>query len=298
MLTKGAPSRQEWTSLLARTEAAGFTSLLMPTHSTPQFSVIAALADAAVRSNLTIGTLVANNDLQHPALLARDAATLALLSGGRFELGVGAGWMVRDYTQLGLPLLSGGARVDKLAEAISILRSSWTGEEFSFHGSHYDLAEFRGLPATGVPLMMGAGGDRMLALAAASADIVSFSRSLGAGNSAHDIAVDATLGSTLRKARTLAQHLGDRRSSVELNILAIRVEISPRYRERVREVAEATGLAKSDVVDTPENFFAATAQDMADQLMERRRLTGISYYVIRDQDIDACAPVLACLVGR
>ncbi len=270
----------------------------MPTHSTPQFSVTVALADAAVRSRLTIGTLVANNDLQHPALLARDAATLALLSEGRFELGVGAGWMVRDYTQLGLPLLSGGARVEKLTEAISIIRSSWTGEEFSFHGSHYDLAEFRGLPATGVPLMMGAGGDRMLALAAASADIVSFSRSLSAGNSARDIAVDATLDSTLRKGRTLAQHLGDRRGSVELNVLAIRVEIGSRYRERVREVADATGLPESDVVDTPENFFAATAQDMADQLTERRRLTGISYYVIRDQDIDACIPVLARLVGR
>lgn len=181
ILTKGAASTKAWRELVHEVDDSGFSTLLVPAHSTPQFAPAVALADAAARTSLRIGTLVHNNDLQHPALLAREAATLALLSEGRFELGVGAGWMERDYQQLGLVLDPGAERVSRLAEAIEVMRRSWLGQEFDFHGEHYHIESLKGLAAPSIPLLVEAGGDRMLQLAAETASIISLSRAYRRG---------------------------------------------------------------------------------------------------------------------
>jgi probable F420-dependent oxidoreductase len=297
ILTKGAPTRNAWLDLLARVQDAGFSSLLVPMHSTPQFSPFVALADAAARTSLRIGTLVQNNDLQHPALLARDAMTLALLSDGRFELGIGAGWMERDYRQLGLPLDPGRDRVARLAEAIEIIRRCWSGEEVSFRGVHYNLDTFRGLRGPSVPLLVGAGGERMLRLAAESADIVSFSRDMSAGSTPHEIAVDASMESIESKARTLWAHLKARAAEVELNILVTRTGIGAEAAGRLDRYVSATGVSLQTARETPEHLLASSPEELADLVHERRARTGISYYVLRAPDLNQVRRLVECLAG-
>ncbi|MFF4501643.1 TIGR03621 family F420-dependent LLM class oxidoreductase [Streptomyces sp. NPDC001401] len=297
VLTKGARSRKAWLELLAKVEDAGISSLHMPTHTTPQFSPAVALADAAARTTLRIGTLVQNNDLQHPALLAREATTLALLSDGRFELGIGAGWMERDYQQLGLPLDPGGERVSRLTEAIDVLRRCWSGEETSFQGEHYTIHSLQGLRGPSVPLLIGAGGDRMLRLAAEAADIVSFSRSMSAGSTAHEIALDASMESTERKARILRDHLGARAAEVELNILVILAGVGADAQAKVDHYVSQTGVSPQMARETPENLLASSTDELVDLLQERRARTGISYYVLREPDLDQARAVVEKLTG-
>jgi probable F420-dependent oxidoreductase len=297
ILTKGAPSRAAWLELLARAEGAGFGTVHVPLHSAPQFSPFVALADAAARTSLRLATLVHNNDLQHPALLGRDATTLALLSEGRFELGIGAGWMERDYRQLGIPMDAAGERVGRLAEAIEILRRGWSGERFSFRGAHYALEDFQGLPGPPVPLLVGAGGDRMLRLAARTADIVSFSRSMSAGSAPGKIAADASLESVERKSQRLRGYLGSRAPDVELSILVVRAGTGPGARAQLREYAAATGVSGWTARHTPEHLLGSGVNELVDLIEERRARTGISYYVFRDAHLDLVRPLVERLAG-
>ncbi|MDH6108190.1 putative F420-dependent oxidoreductase [Kitasatospora sp. MAP12-15] len=297
VLTKGASSRKAWLDLLAEVEDAGVSSLHLPTHSTPQYSPAVALADAAARTSLRIGTLVQNNDLQHPALLAREATTLALLSEGRFELGIGAGWMERDYRHFGLPLDPGGERVSRLAEAIEVLRRCWSGREVSFHGKHYTVDSLQGLQGPPVPLLVGAGGGRMLRLAAECADIVSFSRDLSAGSTPHQIAVDASLESTEDKARILRGHLGARAAEVELNVLVIRAGVGSDAQAKLDQYLSDTGVSPQTARETPENLLGSSIDELVDLLQERRARTGISYYVLREPDLQLARLLAARLSG-
>jgi probable F420-dependent oxidoreductase len=295
ILTKGAPTAKAWHDLLGRVQDAGFSSLLIPVHSTPQFSPAAALADAAARTQLRIGTLVANNDLQHPALLARDAATLALLSDGRFELGIGVGWMERDYQQLGLPLDPGPERVARLAESIEILRRLWGGHEVSYDGDHYQVAGCTGTAVPPVPLLVGAGGRRMLALAAATADIVSLSRDMSAGSTSPEIALDAALESVERKAGLVRALAGE--PGPELNILCVRTAVGPDARVHLDKYVATTGVSLQTARETPEHLLAASPQELSDLLQERRARTGINYYVIRDADLHQARVIVERLSG-
>jgi len=297
ILTKGAPTRKGWLELLDRVEDAGFSILHVPLHSSPQFSPLVALTDAAARTSLRLGTLVQNNDLQHPALLARDATTLALLSEGRFELGIGAGWMERDYRQLGIPLDPGRDRVARLAETIEILRRSWSGEEFTLHGAHYSLDTFQGLRGPSVPLLVGAGGDRMLQLAAGAADIVSFCRSMSAGSTPQEIAADASLESTEGKVRTLRTYLGARAAQVELNILVVRAGIGAQAEAQLQKYVSDTGVSDRTARQTPEHLLASGLEELVDLIEERRARAGISYYVFREKDLDQTRPLVVRLAG-
>ncbi|MFJ6200054.1 TIGR03621 family F420-dependent LLM class oxidoreductase [Micromonospora sp. NPDC092111] len=298
VLTKGAPTRAAWHDLLARVEGGGFDALHVPLHTTPQFAPFVALADAAARTTLRLATLVHNNDLQHPALLARDATTLALLSDGRFELGVGAGWMERDYRQLGIPMDPGRLRVDRLAEAVEILRGCWAEGPYTFHGKHYTVTDLQGLDGPRVPLLVGAGGDRMLRLAARIADIVSFSRSISAGAAPRQIAEDASLESTERKAAVVRAHLGDRAADVELHILVVKAGVGDDARRQLDEHVVATGVSATTARQTPEHLLGRDAQELADLLRERRERTGINYHVFRDVHLDVVRPVVEQLAGR
>lgn len=297
ILTKGTATKKAWLELVRRVDYAGFGTLLVPVHSTPQFSPAVALADVAARTSLRIGTLVHNNGMQHPALLAREAATLAVLSEGRFELGVGSGWMERDYQQLGMTLEPGGVRVPQLAEAIEVMRRCWSGDEFTFHGKHYHIESFKGLAAPSIPLLVGAGGDRMLRLAADAADIVSMSRSMSAGSMPWEIAADASLESTERKAAAVQARLGERTAEVELNILVVRAAVGVDARAKLDDYMTTTGVNPQTARETPENLLASSPDEAVDLIQERRARTGISYYVFRDQDLDQVRTLVERLAG-
>lgn len=130
-----------------RAESAGYDVLLMPDHFGRQLSPFPALAvAAAATTTLRVGTLVACNDFRHPLVLAKEAATLDLLSDGRLELGIGAGWHAGDYTETGMRFDDPGVRVARLKEAIELVRRAWTGETFSFEGANYSARGYRGGP--------------------------------------------------------------------------------------------------------------------------------------------------------
>jgi alkanesulfonate monooxygenase SsuD/methylene tetrahydromethanopterin reductase-like flavin-dependent oxidoreductase (luciferase family) len=205
--------------------------------------------------------------------------------------------MERDYRQLGISMDPGWRRVDRLAEAIEILRGSWTGEPFSFHGKHYTVEGMQGLAGPRVPLLVGAGGERMLRLAARSADIVSFSRSMSAGSTAREIAVDASLESTERKVALLRGYLGDRAVDVELHVLVVRAGTGAEAERQLDEYVSATGVSEAIARQTPEHLLGRDPRELADLLQERRARTGINYYVFRDAHLDLVRPVVERLAG-
>lgn len=294
IFAKGAATRAAWLDLLDRVDGGGFGALHFPMHAAPQFAPFVAFADAAARTSLTFATLVHNNDLQHPALLARDAMTLSVLSEGRVEMGIGAGWKDRDYLQLGIPMDPGRVRAARLAEAIEILRRSWAGETFSFHGEHYTVQDLQGLSGPQVPLLIGAGRDGLLRLAARSADIVSFTRRIEGGSTARDIAEDPSLE---RKAATLREYLGDRAADVELQIMVVRAGTGTEASRQLDEYVSASGMSEGIARQTAENLLGRDPQELADMLQERRARTGISYYTFRYEHLDLVRPVVERLTG-
>src|SRR5215472_3131108 len=179
--TGSAHSRAEWVSKARRAEELGYATLVVADHLSTGLAPLSALAVAAEATTwLRIGSLVFNNDFRHPALLAREAATLDLLSDGRFEFGLGAGYLPEDCTQLGLAFDTPGTRISRLEEAIQLILRLWTQESVTFSGTYYTLKEMREKPKPlqrpHPPLYIGGTAKRILSLAARYADIVGIGR--------------------------------------------------------------------------------------------------------------------------
>jgi probable F420-dependent oxidoreductase len=159
-----------------RAEDLGYHALVVPDHLMGQLSpVVAMTAIAAATSTLRVGAFVLNNDLRHPAVLAQDLAAIDVLSGGRLDIAIGAGWNKPEYDALGIPFDATPVRQARLAEAIAVLKGSLSGEPFSFDGEYYRITEYTGEPAVQrphPPLFVGGGGRRTLTLAGREADIV------------------------------------------------------------------------------------------------------------------------------
>jgi probable F420-dependent oxidoreductase len=175
-----------WAARLQRIEALGYSSVFWPDHFSPQWEPVAALAAAAaVTRSLRIGSLVYGVDYRHPVVLAKAAATIHLLSGGRHEFGLGAGWMETDYREAGMPYDRPGVRIERLDEALQVIRSMWENERTSFDGKHYQLrgmARAAELPAGSRPrILIGGGGRKLLSLAGRHADIVGINPTIVAG---------------------------------------------------------------------------------------------------------------------
>jgi probable F420-dependent oxidoreductase len=186
VMASRARSSAEWTETATKAEDLGYSALLMPDHFGDQLAPIAALATAAaVTETLRVGTLVFANDFRHPAYLAKEMTTLDLLSEGRLEVGMGAGWMTTDYEQTGMAHDRAGVRIDRMIEGIKVLRGLWGDDAFSFEGEHYTISEMNGLPkpvqAGGPPIIVGGGGKRVLSTAARMADIVGVNPNVGEG---------------------------------------------------------------------------------------------------------------------
>src|SRR5437868_3001107 len=172
-----ARSAEHWREFARRAEALGYDSLLMPDHITDQLAPMPALAAvAAATTTLRVGSFVFDNDYRNPVMLAKEATTLDLLSGGRLEFGIGAGWNKRDYQQLGMPYDTAKVRVDRMEEAVALIKRLWTEEKVTHEGPHYRVRDAMVRPRPTQrpppPLMIGANGPRMLRIAAREAQIV------------------------------------------------------------------------------------------------------------------------------
>jgi probable F420-dependent oxidoreductase len=281
----------DWRDRLQRIEALGFASVFWPDHFGAQWEPVTALAAAAAATRrLRIGSLVYDVDYRHPVVLAKAAATLQLLSGGRHEFGIGAGWMETDYVEAGIPYDRPGVRIERLDEALQIIRAMWTQERTRFEGRHYrirEIAQAAELGPGGPPkILVGGGGRRLLSLAGRHADIVGINPSLPEGRvtpaAARDLAPDR-VREKIGWVRTAAAAAGRDPDAIELTTLSFVLAVTDDPRPLRQALARNSGMSEAEVADCP-LFVTGSAAEICDRLESRRELTGISYVVIQGRD--------------
>lgn len=289
VVTALARSGEEWADRARRIESLGFATLVMPDRVQYTFSALPALATAAaVTRTLRVGTYVFANDFRNPVLLAKDTATLDLLSGGRFELGLGAGIpMPEDNRMLGIPFDRGRVRVDRLAESLALIKRLWAGETVSASGPHYAATEASITPLPvqepRPPILIAGGGPRLLGLAAREADAVA-------------LAIQPTdpLEAVQSKVAQLRSEAGDRFDDLELNLNLMAVGDQVPSFVGMRMGLTAAGLAQMGAFPA----LVGSVDEMCDTLQRRREAVGISYVMVGDELMEALAPVVERLAGR
>ena len=288
-----------WVTLARRAEELGYATLVMPDHLTGQLAPMPALAAAAgATRTLRIGTFVLANDYRHPLLMAREAATLQQLSGGRFELGLGAGWMRSDYRQLGMPYDRPGVRIDRLLETLDITRRLFAGERVTHAGPHYPLdgASLAPLPEITPPILVGGGGPRVLRIAARHAQIVGLLAQFD--RHGRPMVRQGTEAATARKIEIVRRTAGERFARLELNVLVVDAALVGGQRSMGRSaLALLKGAGAGLVGGSPYVLYGTVAQ-LRDTLLRRRELLGISYYVWSARHVETMAPLVAALAGR
>lgn len=295
-----AGERREWQEQARRAEALGYDVFLVPDHVGGLFAYAPALLSAAeATTTLRIGTLVLDNDFRHPVFVTSEAATLDLLSEGRFELGLGAGHLQADYRQSGIPFDAPGVRLGRLRESVRIIKGAFGGEPFTYHGEHYTVTDLQGYPAPvqrpHPPLLIGAGGPRALAFAAQEADTVALMvPALPAGGL--ELAYTA-LERMAQQVETLRNAAGARFEQLELNLLSQQVIVTDNRLAAAEEIARDWELELEVVLNSPYMLIGPVEQ-IIEQLLERRTLLGISYLVVFGHYMEAFAPVVARLAGR
>ena len=291
----GADSRPvgRWHELARRIEGDGYSTLLVGDHFLTELSCTARLASAAaVTDTLRLGSYVYSNDFRHPALLAKEAAELDVLSGGRFELGMGAGWWKDEYDVVGIRFDDGPVRVSRFQESVQLVRRLLAGETVTHHGDYYDLDGFE-LPTAPlqrpVPLLLGGGGKRMTRFAAEHADIVGFDpKALPGGGKDPDEFGEPAFDD---KLRLLDDVVGGTTVGPERGILLFHVA-------RQLDDLPSDGWADVDVLASSPYTLIGHSQDMIETLMARRDRWGLSYYVCFEEDIEILTPVVTELASR
>lgn len=297
----GAETMADWRELAIRSEALGYSSVLLGDHFLKFLpaggaSPLLALADAAAATTtLRVGTVVLGNDYRHPAVLAKDAATLDVLTGGRVELGIGAGWYEPEYTALGLPFDPPGVRIDRLAEALEILTRAWSGEPFDFAGEHYTITGYAGTPLPSRPggpaLLVGGGSAKVLRVAGRYASIVGIHPSTAATD-----AIDNTnFANTAKKIGWVREGAGARFDDIELQ-MACSFTITDGSAAALEELADRSGTT-AELLATSAMFIAGSIPQIIEQIRRRRDELGISYFIVPSGVIEEFAPVVAELTG-
>lgn len=280
-------------------EDLGYDVLSMADHFGNALSPIPALAVAAeATTTLRLATMVFGNDFRHPTVVARDAATLDALSGGRFELGIGAGWMIEDYEQSGMELERAGVRIERLRESVELLKQAFTGEETTVAGEHYDVRGFRCNPPPvqpgGPPIFMGGGGPRMLGVAGQLADIVGINPNLAAGVFDEGAGADATLERTMEKISWIRDAAGARFGSIELQSRIHLAMISDDGTGLAEQLAPAFGLTADQAMASPHALIGSPGE-IAEKLQRLRETVGVSYFTWSADSMHDLAPVIAML---
>ena len=297
-----AGSQKEWTELAKTAESIGFSSLTMPDHFDDQFAPVPALmAVANATTSLRIGALVWDNDYKHPVVLAKELATLDLLSDGRLEIGIGAGWMATDYVQSGIVYHRPGVRIDRFLEGLEIIKRAMTGEKFSYSGKHYTITDYTAAPLPVQkpcpPILIGGGGPRVLKLAAQLADIVGINPSLKDGVVNGDTIAEMSAEAVTEKIEIVNQAAGKRISKIEMNIRTFLVNIRDSADEAINGTANMFKVAPEMVANSPFALMGPPAK-IAEDLLARRERWGFSYIIVGGEDVNSFAPVIKLLAGK
>jgi len=281
-------------------ESIGVDTLVLPDHLIEQLAPIPALATiAAATTTLRISAFVFNNDLRHPAVLAQDLASLDVLSGGRLDIALGAGWNEPEYTAMGLPFDPVGVRVSRLEESIAVLKGLLGDGPFSFQGKHYTITEMDGQPKPvqrpHPPFMIGGGGRRTLSIAGREADLVSLAPRILSEQRGDPRSI--TWAATEEKIGWVREAAGDRFGDLELNVypsqwpIVITDDLRGEARKVIDRIKSRTGveLTEDEVIASP-HVFIGSVDRFVEKFSELRERLGISSFMVGE--IDELAPVI------
>ncbi|MBX3314819.1 MAG: TIGR03621 family F420-dependent LLM class oxidoreductase [Actinobacteria bacterium] len=296
----GAADAADWSAMARKAEDLGYATLLVPDHLNPQFAPFTALTAAALAtSTLRVGTQVLCNEFRHPVVTAKEVATLDLVSGGRFEWGMGAGWVPEDFAAAGIDTPK-GTRVTKLIEAVTIMKALFAGDDVDHVGAHYTVRTGAASPLPvqrpHPPLIIGGAKERILTFAGAAADIVSISPGLAARAFGEYEAGMSVEDNTTQQVEWVRSGAGDRFDEVELSVVAMPVRITDRPRDAAEEVAPNFGLTPDEALRSV-HLLLGSVEEICDLLEARRARWGISNVVVPWHFADAFAPVVARLAG-
>ena len=301
----GAPSGQEWLDRAKRLEALGYGTLAMPDHMIGgAWAAMPALAAAAVVApKLRVGTLVIDNDFRNPTVFAREAAALDVITNGRFELGIGAGWLDRDYQSTGIPFDRGRVRVARLAEAVTLMKRLFTEEQVTFSGAYYNVekAECRPKPVQQPypPLLIAGGGPQILELAGREADIVAIVPAGITGSGAippEQFRVEA-MREQIGVVRNAA---GDRFGAIELSMF-LDCTLTDDREKAIGEIVEKSPPDRKVEADTIRNNAyrgIGTLKEIRDHIVRLRDTIGVTYFCLRGPDVEKFGPIVTELTGR
>lgn len=303
---------RRFVKLAQKAEELGYDSFMIPDHLGNQVGPIAALGALAVATDkIRIGTAVLANGFRHPAVLAKDAATIDVLSGGRLELGIGAGWMKEEFDKGGIAYDSPGVRIAKLEETLQILDTLLRGQECNFQGKYFQINGLKGSPrprqGPRPPIVVGGGGPKMLALAAKYADIISVAAP--SNKEGKMLLSGITMEATAARVDKIREAAGDRFDDIELN-WTITTIVPTDDREAMAEMALAAldngyppnievdvKLTVEDILNSPYLAFGSY-EEIADQIRAVRARTSMSYVGIFPTQMEAFAPVITELKGE
>lgn len=290
-----ALSGDHWKKLCRRIERLGFATVHLSDHFNDQLAPMPALAAAAaVTTTLRVGTLVLANDFRHPTRLAKEVATIDLLSGGRMEWGMGAGWIEGEYTSVGLPFEAFGVRVGRLEEAVDLMKGLFAGGVSNHTGTHYRTA---GLTSHPQPvqrphprLLIGGGSRRLLSLAARQADIVGWGPNIATNPVFADGRVPF-IEAADRQLGWIREAAGDRLEQLELHMIAFPVIVTDDPDAAWSRLAAAQRLAVDELQTSP-HLLIGSVDQICETLEDRRRRLGVSYWSVPVEAMDAFAPVV------
>ena len=287
-----------WREKARQAEGLGYSALYVTDHFDAQFGpLVAATVAAEATVTLHVGTLVLNNDLRNPVVLAKEIASLGLAAEGRVEVGLGAGWLRSDYEEAGIDYAEAGVRVDRLAESLTVMKSLWSEDETTFEGRHYVVRGARCAPRPTVPprIIVGGGSRRVLTVAATQADIVGVNTSLASGQKGAGGASEATVDHYDRCLAWVRDAAGDRFGLLELQVAAFAVMVVGSRRAAVRSVT-MLGFAGEEALELP-IVLVGTVDELCERLVERRERWGFSNIVVPGEAMESFAPVVARLAG-
>jgi probable F420-dependent oxidoreductase len=280
----------DWAERVRQIERWGYDSILWPDHFFfPEWDPVVALAAvAAATTRIKTGTLVYGVDYRHPVVLARAAATAHLLSGGRVEFGIGAGWTEADYAEAGMRYDAAGVRVERLEEALHVIKGIWTNERTTFAGKSYQVTGAqRAVELPSLPkILIGGGGKKVLGVAGRHADIVGINPKVAEGKITASAARDGMLERTREKIRWVqeaATAAGRDFDGLELNALVFGTVITDDAKSVREFLGKQSGMGPDDVAACP-LYLVGSPREIQDTLLRRREELGFSYVVIQGRD--------------
>lgn len=294
-----ATSGKEWRDLAKQAEDLGYASFQIDDHFGNQLAPVPAImAAAAATEKILVGPHVAGIDFRNPVLFAKEAATIDLLSDGRMLLGLGAGWSKDDYAIAGIEQANAATRIERLGEAVQIMRGLWGAGPFSFSGSHFSVAEVDAMPKpiSSIPILIGGGGRKLLTLAAQQADIVGINPQIVARSINPRSMATAAADVVDEKIAWVKEAAGDRFGQIELQLQLFKTQVTDDPQPVVEALSKAFGLPP-EVVATAPFFQIGSVAQIKENLIAMRERWGISYIVCQNDGTQALAPIVAELAG-